>query len=484
MENPRITRGGFEENTMAILDSSGIKDARDIHDDRLSFLEAVRFASLASESLSAPSWRMFDAIFQILRDSKSLELAMASYQLLSELEQRYPRIYLTCSDKPESTSGRAGELVVVKEAWSPFIVGSEASHTEAEAAGKDLDHLFDSLRFSVLVEDMALAVKRTDFQLVIKPVECMLLFQYLVNVLEADFLPRQTLYKETSNWVLFRESILNILLGSRKLNFKSLVRDCMSIMCRRCHHHIEKNFQDLRYVKDSRDKEAHNSNVSLAIALSELEKGTCVAVQELMTLIMELDLIRKEADLQGFTTRVDGFRVPMLEIIVDELTYNKDYISPFLMVFSEPKWKLEIILQYFSKYTTKSSVRTRRSNETSNDATLEAILSFFSTATSTKNIVKKISSEVAKLLLVHAFQACLSLQHCSRHNAYSAERIGGTLSQISNKLVSAFQSLRKNDETCKMSKRNFGILWSINFDLIYKRSQILAEVVSFLLVHG
>nr|XP_010916045.1 negative regulator of systemic acquired resistance SNI1 isoform X3 [Elaeis guineensis] len=452
MENPRITRGGFEENTMAILDSSGIKDARDIHDDRLSFLEAVRFASLASESLSAPSWRMFDAIFQILRDSKSLELAMASYQLLSELEQRYPRIYLTCSDKPESTSGRAGELVVVKEAWSPFIVGSEASHTEAEAAGKDLDHLFDSLRFSVLVEDMALAVKRTDFQLVIKPVECMLLFQYLVNVLEADFLPRQTLYKETSNWVLFRESILNILLGSRKLNFKSLVRDCMSIMCRRCHHHIEKNFQDLRYVKDSRDKEAHNSNVSLAIALSELEKGTCVAVQELMTLIMELDLIRKEADLQGFTTRVDGFRwVPMLEIIVDELTYNKDYISPFLMVFSEPKWKLEIILQYFSKYTTKSSVRTRRSNETSNDATLEAILSFFSTATSTKNIVKKISSEVAKLLLVHAFQACLSLQHCSRHNAYSAERIGGTLSQISNKLVSAFQSLRKNDEDLEMT---------------------------------
>ncbi|XP_038984953.1 negative regulator of systemic acquired resistance SNI1 isoform X2 [Phoenix dactylifera] len=446
MENPRITNGGFEENTMAILDSSGIKEARDIHDDRLSFLEAVRFASLASESPFAPSWRMFDAIFQILRDSKSLELAMVSYQLLNELDQRYPRVYFTCSDKPKSTSGRAGELVVVKEAWSPFIVGPEASHAEAVAAGKSLDYLFDSSRFSALVEDMALAVNKTDFQLAMKSVEYMLLFQYLVNVLEADFLPRQTLYKETSKWVLFRESILNMLLGSRKLNFKTLVRDCMSIMYRRCHHHIAKNVQDLRFVKDSCDKEAHISNVSLAIALSELEKGTCVAVQKLMTLIMELDLIRKEADLQGLTTRVDGFRVPMLEIILDELTYNKDYISPFLMVFSEPKWKLEIILQYFSKYTTKSSVRTRRSNETSYDATLESVLSFFSTATSTKNIVKKISSEVAKLLLAHAFQACLSLQHCSRHNAYSTERIGGTLSQISNKLVSAFQSLRKYDE--------------------------------------
>lgn len=76
-----------------------------------------------------------------------------------------------------------------------------------------------------------------------------------------------------------------ILQGSRKLNFKSLARDCMSIMYRRCHHHIAKNVQDLRYVKDSCDKEAHNSNVSLAIAFSELEKGTCVAVQKLMTLV-------------------------------------------------------------------------------------------------------------------------------------------------------------------------------------------------------
>lgn len=451
MESPVITKGGFEENTMAILDSSGIKDARDIHDDRLSFLEAVRFASLASESPSAPSWRMFDAIFHILGDSKSLELAMASYQLLNELSQRYPRVYLTCPDKPESTSGGTGELIVVKESWSPFIVGLEAAHAEAEAAGKSLNHLFDPSRFSALVNDMALAVNKMDFQLAIKPLECMLLFQYLVNVLEADFLPRQMLYKDTSNWILFRESTLNMLLGSRKLNFKSLVKDCLSIIYRRCHHHIGKNVQDLRYVKDSCGREAHVSNVSLAIALSELEKGACIAVQKLITLIMELDLIRKEAELQGLTTRVDGFRVPMLEIILDELTYNEDHISPFLMVFSEPKWKLEIILQYFSKYTTKSSVRTRRSNEVSSNVSLEAILSLFLTATSTKNIAKKISPEVVKLLLAHAFQACLSLQHCSKHKAYFAERIGDTLSQICSNLISAFQSLRKLDEDLELT---------------------------------
>ncbi|XP_073116349.1 homogentisate 1,2-dioxygenase isoform X3 [Elaeis guineensis] len=33
---------------------------------------------------------------------------MDSYRLLNELEQRYPRVYLTCPDKPEPTSGGAG----------------------------------------------------------------------------------------------------------------------------------------------------------------------------------------------------------------------------------------------------------------------------------------------------------------------------------------------------------------------------------------
>ncbi|RRT49165.1 hypothetical protein B296_00046229 [Ensete ventricosum] len=46
----------WEENTMAILDSSGFKDSQDVHDDRLCFLEAVRSASLASEPSTAPSW--------------------------------------------------------------------------------------------------------------------------------------------------------------------------------------------------------------------------------------------------------------------------------------------------------------------------------------------------------------------------------------------------------------------------------------------
>ncbi|XP_020089099.1 negative regulator of systemic acquired resistance SNI1 isoform X3 [Ananas comosus] len=436
MDDPRRRNGGFEENTMAILDSSGIGGSQDIHDDRISFLEAVRYASLVSESPSVPSWNMYDATFQILRDSRSLELAVASYQLLIELDKRYPRVYCT-------NSGGIGELVFVKEAWSPFILGQEKSHGTGEGGSKSTDRLIDSLRFSVLIEDMAQAVKSMDFQLGLKPVEDMLLFQYLVSVLEADFIHRHTLYKESLNWVLFRESMLNTLLGSRKLNFKSLVRDFMSLLLNQCQHHVRNSLPD---TVGSCAISSHDSAFSLAIAFPELERRTCSAVQKLLTLVMEIDVIKKEADLLGVTSRIDGFRIPILEIILDELTYNLNHVSSFLAVFSEPKWKLEIVLQYFSKYCMKSSVRTRRSNDTANDLTLESVMNFFSTPTATKNIAKKVTSEVALLLLAHAFQVCVSQQVDMNFSGYASEKIGGTVSQISSKFISAFHNLREVDE--------------------------------------
>ncbi|KAG6467206.1 hypothetical protein ZIOFF_074977 [Zingiber officinale] len=404
---------------MAILDSSGIKDSRDVHDDRLCFLEAVRSASLASESPSAPSWRIFDAIFQILTDCNSLELAMASFQLLIELDKHYPRVYLSKSDELESSSSDISKLVVVKEAWSPFNLASGSE----EGAAKDSCYLFDPL-----------------------PVQNSLVFQYLVNVVEVDLLLRLNLYKETLNWSLLRESVMNLLLGSRKLNFKSVVRDCMSILLRRCHHSISNNVQQLRNSESTCCSQSdQNSKVAVAIAISQLEKETCVSIQKFVGLVIELDAVRKEADSLGQTSRFDGLRLPITEFIVEELTYNKDNFAPLLLVFSEPKWKLEIILLYFSKYLIKPSVRTRRSNDTPVDVTLESVLSNFSTTASTKNIVKKVSSDLASLLLAHAFQACLSLIRGPRQITNSTELIGANLLEICSKLISAIKIIRRVD---------------------------------------
>ncbi|KAJ3686154.1 hypothetical protein LUZ61_015318 [Rhynchospora tenuis] len=427
MDNSKVRSQGFEENTMALLDSSGIKDSRDIHDDRIAFLEAVRSISLDCDSNRPPSWNMYNATFKMLRDSKSLELVIASFQLLTELNQKFPRTCLV-------NEAESPDILVNNEAWSPLILGTEGIHVEGQGSKITTD-LLDPAAFANLVDGNAEDFNRTGFELGIEPLQNMLLFQYLVEVLEADFITRQILYKESLNWILFRESMLNMLLGSRKIHYKNLFKNCMAIILRRSHHQILK--EDCKMSTDE-------FNVPLATALTEVKRRMYIAMKKFLTLIMDLDLVRRQADSRGATSRIDGTRSSALEIILDELTYNIHDLSPFLMAFSEPKWKLEVILQYLSKYCMKSSVRTRRAN-IPNEITVDYVLSNFSTTVNAKTIAKKISSGIFQILLAHLFQACLSIQedNCTDN---SPKKMGSALAEISMKFVSAIQNLRKIDE--------------------------------------
>ncbi|KAB1221997.1 hypothetical protein CJ030_MR2G018489 [Morella rubra] len=450
MENP-MSRGGIEENILAIFDASETKDTRDANDDRIAFLEAVRAASIFPESGTPPTSKMREAVFQILRVGKSLELIMESFQLLNELDKRYPRVYLSNLDKSKSSSSAPLELVVAKEAWSPFVAGFGTSSSEREGADKSSGGPLDSsysgfeyqlhvsvveaevVGFQLLIQDLAEVAREANFQVLdTKSLGSMLLLQYLVNFLEGDILPRSDVYEETLNWTLLRESSLHMLLGSRKLNYKALVRDCLSIMCGLCQIQSALS-NDQIYSENYVAKQFDNHDTAMAIALPEIGKNTCIAMQKLLTLIMELDKSKKKADMQGHTTRADGVRLhllyvdihfvcvchlfdesnyssgiqcrtPMVEVILDELTYNKEILCQFLQVFNDPKWKLEIILQYFWKYTAKPSVRTRRSNDSTEDATLNGALKCFTNSTYTKSIIKKIGIEVIQVLLAHAFK--------------------------------------------------------------------------------
>ncbi|KAK8970440.1 hypothetical protein KSP40_PGU017345 [Platanthera guangdongensis] len=448
MNSSRINSQMLESNTLAIIDSSGVRDARDVHEDRLSFLEAVRTASLRSASPIPPTWKMFDAIFHILRDSNSLELATASFQLLTDLDkghfllQRYPRVYLDQSDSLGTDSSGGGQLIVNKEAWSPFTVGSENFYSEATTSSRDSKSLLDSEYFSILVEEIMLSR-----HFPIKIVENMLLFQYLVHVLEVDYLPRQTSYKRTLNWAVLRESIFGMLLASRKMNYKSLVRNCMTITSRSFLHGTNICLKDLKEAENTSADLPQSCNVGLSFAFPEFLRTTCDAAQKFLILIMELDLIRKDAEKCGCTSRLDSFRVPILDTIIDVLTYNKDQISPFLEVFGEPKWKLEMILLYFGKYCKRPTTRTRRTCDLPNDETFQGILNCFSNPTISCGILKKISSVVARFLLAQAFKCYLSLQNHPKNAVFLATKVGGsTLPQICSSLIASFINLRQLDE--------------------------------------
>ncbi|KAH0459038.1 hypothetical protein IEQ34_011852 [Dendrobium chrysotoxum] len=424
--------------------------------------------------------KMFDAILQILRDGLSLELAVASFQLLTDLDKRYPRVYVRESDNLGTNSGGAGELVVNKEAWSPFTVRSGNSHVEASGICRDSKSLLDSASFSILVEEIAIGRHSA-----IKTVQNMLLFQYLVRALEADFLPRHTLYKETLNWVFLRESVLSLLVASRKMNYKSLVHNCMSVVSTRFIHEANICHKDLKDKESISGDLPQSCNVGLPFAFPEIQRKACDAVQKLLILIMELDVIRKEAESLGLTSRSDSFRATILDTILDELTYNKDQLSRSscsfevlvnnalewksmifmicllrlrllanrkLAVFEEPKWKLEIILLYFGKYYSRPSTRTRRSNSSPNDETFEGILNCFSNPTTTGGILRKMATEVACLLLAQAFKCYLSLQRDQKNAVFVTEKIGGsTLPEICNSLVTAFKNLRKLDHSLELT---------------------------------
>uniref|UniRef100_A0A0E0CJM3 Uncharacterized protein n=1 Tax=Oryza meridionalis TaxID=40149 RepID=A0A0E0CJM3_9ORYZ len=429
--------GSIEENAMAILDTAGIKDARDLHDDRT---PASQLRLPGDRALRLPCRRQPLSPFVILQDSSSLELTMASFHLLMELGKQYPRAYLT-----DSGSGQA--LVAVKEAWSPFHLRSDVGCGEIGGSNRLLDHLFDSSRFSSLIVDMVETANGTDANNGIEHIKNMVLLEYLVSTLEADYVPRHIAYKESLDWVIFRESLLQMLLVSRKVAFKSLVKNCISFLLNQYNQGVE----DGIFSKEGSAKLAPDLESSLAIISFEFERKALASVQKLFTMVMNLDLIRKEADTMGLTSRADGCRNPILDVILDELTYNINYLSPFLLIFVEWKWKLEIILQYFSKYCGKPAVRTRRSDNSQHDLTLENVLTLFSTAATTKAIVKKMSSEVVQLLLANAYQVCLHLECDSSKDSDTAKKIGATLLQISESFVSAFHNMRKINPDMQLS---------------------------------
>ncbi|GKV36796.1 hypothetical protein SLEP1_g44889 [Rubroshorea leprosula] len=455
-DSRRNNRGGIEENTLAILDTADPhKDSQDANDDRIDFLEAVRFASIVPENGTPPTSKMLAAVFEILRAGKSLELLMSSYQLLCELDQHFPRVYLSASQSNESR-----HLVVRDEAWLPFVLSSDTVANERELReangkngknGKNTSGLFDLTGFHELIQELTAVAHKSNFEG--SDTKCLgnlLLFQYLVSVIEGDFVPHNIMYKETSNWNLLKECLLNALLGSRRISYKALMKDCLFKFCGL--------YQDLGGASDSSElskssmENSYDYSTAMAIAFPELRKKTCTAMQKLLRMIMELDMSKKQADMEGLTTRSDGARTPLIEIILDELTYDRDLLSPFLQVFDEPRWKLEIILQFFRKYIPKPSVRTRRSNGSSEDLSLNGILKCFSNGTSTKNIVKKISVDVVQLLLAHALLALLSMpseQHIE-DTPDCKELIGGSIMEICKNITTAFNSLKTVDENIEI----------------------------------
>ncbi|XP_015956392.1 negative regulator of systemic acquired resistance SNI1 [Arachis duranensis] len=449
MENPsnmssgRLNRGGeggigMEDSMLAMLDAS---EAHDAFDDRIAFLDAVRASSIIQKHRKLPTGKIFRAIFRMLRTGKSLEVIMASYKLLLDLDKHFPRVYSTGNDNSKSSANSPSKLVVAEKAWSPLLVFQDNANSVGEESKKQPDQPLEPSSFHDLIEELAELSSETEFQASnMKALQNMLLFQYLVVVLEGDFLPRNA----TMNWNMQRESMLNILLGSRKINYKSMMQDCLIVFCQLSQLQNELS-NHLEIQKSTESQLSKHFHTALSFALHEVVKNTCVSMDKFFVMIMDLDISRKKADLEGHTTRADGLRKPLMDILLDQLAYSIDTVPVFLKTFSEPKWKLEIVVQYLWKYMTKPSARTRKSNGSPEDATFEVALKCISNKTGTKSITKKIGPDVMQFLLAFGFQARLSI--LSEGNAEGGVNALADLCQM---FISAFESLRSTNESMEI----------------------------------
>ncbi|KAL8158913.1 hypothetical protein V2J09_000450 [Rumex salicifolius] len=443
MENRRriAANRGMEENIMAILDCCGSRDSLHHQNaDRIAFLDAVRSACVVPEDGPPPTSKMFEAIFDIFRDTTtSLELVMTSYQLLIELEKNFPRVY-----RDETNPN---ELIVTEEAWSPFAIATEFLSSEKHMSKGKSSGPLGALEFNILLEGVAqqLECAKETHPRDIKTTQLdhlgyMLLFHYLVYVLEGDFWPRNSVFIDTSNWISLKESLLNLLLASRQINYKAFVNNCLAI--------ISTPFPTL-----TTGEGGSAANEALTYALPQAGKSTQKAVNKLLVMIMELDVSRKIADVKGLMTRKDGVRTSTMEIIVDQLTYEKVDISSFLQGLDKPKLKLDIVLQYFHKYNAKPSVRTRRSDDSMDDPTIFGVLKRFANASISKNIIKKIGVDIIQLLLAHTLQACLALSNQELIEVVFNSKAGvssSPLKEVSNNIAIAFKSIRSIDKSMEI----------------------------------
>lgn len=82
-------------------------------------------------------------------------------------------------------------------------------------------------------------------------------------------------------WKMYHCPKMFILQGSRRMNYKNLMKDCLSILCELYHVHTGIS-NDHEYLENSIVKPSEDCNTALAFAFLEVGKSTCIAMQKLL----------------------------------------------------------------------------------------------------------------------------------------------------------------------------------------------------------
>lgn len=77
--------------------------------------------------------------------------------------------------------------------------------------------------------------------------------------------------------------------GSRKIVYKGLVKDCLSLMCDLSQLTVFS--EETGYLKNSSGKQHHEIDYAMALALPEVKKCTCTVLKTLLVMVNSLAIL-------------------------------------------------------------------------------------------------------------------------------------------------------------------------------------------------
>lgn len=374
----------IEDNISALLDTVGVKNADDIEEDKLSFLEAVYALCIAGTQPKAPTWRVHTAVFRLLEGNSSMVLNVASYSVLVEILQQYPHILV----KEHPCNGMKKELILNNKIWSPFrsylvveekgrggVSTRQASHEQQY--WEDFVHLLEEIqRFFGEQRDSEASTKTPNY----KTTGLILKFNYLFKILEQDFECRFQVYKDVKKEEIMSSCYLVHLFDeSRKkslleLLFNLIASSSVSSKCR-------DEFLDLQ---------------EFSLSLQALVE---------MRLSLELESMRMSST-STKKSRADAKRgQSMTDLFTDIFHFNKDLLKTLLQVMEDSDCKWRIIFADFLKSVPKP-LASEKINDP-NNVTAQELLNCLYDVNSAKIVLRVMDSDMLQFYLASAFKVGL-----------------------------------------------------------------------------
>ncbi|KAJ7549827.1 hypothetical protein O6H91_07G071100 [Diphasiastrum complanatum] len=397
-----------EENLLAILDISGVKDAEDIEDDKINFIEALHTVSIASIVPNVPTMKLFKAIIQGLQGSQTMELTMASYQLLSDLNKVFPHVSINAAASDEGV-----RLIINHKVWTPCApdMGDIDGKRDHVQSSQDADLVsIDILNLPSLLQSILayFGEKKVNpcLQQSNKNLGRSLIFRYLITLLWTDFDCRMKVFEACRDETLLQNSLLSYhLKGQDKKTYTDFVRNLLHIIAT-----TAKSSEDQMSTLDQNAEESdtHGKNIDLKAA-TLMKEFVCdnhlhFCAKTFIFMVISLARLRNADQKTSGVEHYDE-RLECIGIIVDILDYNKSMLEPFLEAIETPMLKMYFILHYFVKMAPKPIVKDMQVNLAT--SSIQEMFNCFVDSKDVRSICRCIDIDVLQTLLSHGFQTAL-----------------------------------------------------------------------------